>query len=84
VLSHGVNVGDVVTFTLLEEDENDDDSNVEDDEMLCYEQAIGDNVFEITVAQSNWTNKPFDKVEGTWLFCNFCHFYIILLLLLSF
>jgi hypothetical protein len=64
ILSHGVNAGDVVTFTLREEQEIVDDSDEEDDDMLCYEQASVENVFEITVATPNGTNKAFVRVEG--------------------
>jgi hypothetical protein len=32
--------------------------------MLCYEQASIENVFEITIATPNGTNKPFVRVEG--------------------
>jgi hypothetical protein len=64
ILSHGVNAGDVVTFTLREEEEIADDSDDEDDDMLVYEQAFVENVFEITVAKPNGTNKPFGRVEG--------------------
>jgi hypothetical protein len=45
ILSHGVNAGDVVTFTLREEQEIADDSDEEDDDMLCYEQESVENVF---------------------------------------
>jgi hypothetical protein len=64
ILSHGVNAGDVVTFTPREEEEIADDSGDEDDDMLCYEQAFVENVFEVTVAKPNGTDKPFDRVEG--------------------
>jgi hypothetical protein len=63
ILSHGVNTGDVVTFTLREEEESANDSDDEDDNLLCYEQAFVENVFEIIVAKPNGMNKPFDRVE---------------------
>jgi hypothetical protein len=74
VFSHGFYADDVVTFTLPEEDENDDETDEEEDEMLVYEEPSDDSTFDVTVAETNGTNKPFVRTNGIYiLFSVNCH-----------
>jgi hypothetical protein len=57
-------MNDVVTFSLPELEDSDDESSGSDDEMMQYEEKYEDNVFEITVTDAAGNAQPFQLFNG--------------------
>ncbi|KAM0908069.1 hypothetical protein ACQ4PT_015701 [Festuca glaucescens] len=64
LMSHLVDVNDVVTFKLPTEDDIEDEIADEDAEVMEYEEEAGDGIFEVTVADPDGNKKPFHLMNG--------------------
>jgi hypothetical protein len=64
IMCYNIHMNDVVTSSLPELQDSDDESSGFDDEMMQYEEIYEDNVFEITVTDAAGNAKPFQLFNG--------------------
>jgi hypothetical protein len=67
LMSHLVDVNDVVTFKLPTEDDSEDVISDEDAEGMEYEEEAGDGIFQVTVADPDGNQKPFYLMNGMYM-----------------
>jgi hypothetical protein len=67
LMSHLVDVNDVVTFKLPTEDDSEDELDDEDAEGMEYEEEAGDGIFQVSVADPDGNQKPFFLMNGMYI-----------------
>jgi hypothetical protein len=78
LMFYNIHMNDVVTFSLPELEDSDDESSGSDDEMMQYEEKYEDNVFEITVTDAAGNAKPFQLFNGMCLSQYISTFWLLL------